>query len=432
MPHEIAMLERLIFFTNSFDTTGGVFDIKGGVRYTGRGDAWDVDDATSGWINPLLAYRFSPEISLYTSFRAMNTRSDYPGKTYFGMNAYNDQGVLEYHTDVVQIKIGRDYLQIGPGDGGQLLLSGSSPAFDQYRVDLTHTFLRFSFWGISLNKREEMARFMNGHRISLRLPGRVELGLNEMVIYGGEQEHWRTPYMNPVLLYHGYGLNVKDEINTLLSVDVDWQALRSLRCWGELLVDDWQTERSKPSELEPPEVGVVVGLNWSGLPRYIGGDITAEYAQVTHRTYNAPRNDWERYLHQNMPTGYYVPAGNSGASNDFKRCSASWSRWWNTTLATTLRYTYLLRGEGTIQGVFNKDYMNYTVAEGYDENIPFGILETTHSITLASEIFISSLLYASPYITFMAVHNPRNQRDARDEQRVSAGVSLMCEYRLLP
>jgi hypothetical protein len=35
----------------------------------------------------------------------------------------------------------------------------------------------------------------------------------------------------------------------------------------------------------------------------------------------------------------------------------------------------ILKGEGSVLGEFNKDYLNYTVEEGYDEAFPWGVVE---------------------------------------------------------
>jgi len=291
---EPALRGRLADYAAGINSSGGSFAINGGISF---------DDEAGGWVNPVLAYGFTPHLSLYSSFRIMNARSGYGGKEYGGVNAYNDQGILMYEKGGIVAKIGRDYLRLGPGYAGQLLLSDASPAFDQYRVDLTRDRVRYTFWGLALNKRAGMNRYVNGHRLTLRLPGKVEIGLNEMIIYGGPRAHWQLTYMNPVLFYHGHALNTGDEINTMLSVDADWQASPELRCWTELLVDDFQTERSKSSELEPAELGITAGAVWSGLPDFPGGSIMLEYSQVTHRTYNAPVNDWEKYLHRDITPG---------------------------------------------------------------------------------------------------------------------------------
>jgi len=309
-----------------------------------------------------LGLYFSDKLSLYTAFAVQDSQQGHWGRTFRGMNGFNDQSVVLFESEYVDAKVGRDYLQQGPGRWGQLLFSDNAPAFDQYHVKLKKNKMHFSFWGMELSEREGMKRYINGHRLSLLLLKRIELGFNEAVIYGGSKEYWKLGLMNPLTFYHGYTLNQKtDNTNSFLSVDMDWFPFDRWHIWGELLIDDYQIDRKETTDLEPNEIGFTVGTNWAD-PMAMGGvDLRFEFTQVRNRTYNAPNNDWEKFLHRKEHIGYYL-------GNDLQVLNLMVSKWWLPQIKTTMTYNLTRKGEGTVKDEFNKDFLiNSTVEKGYNE-----------------------------------------------------------------
>ncbi|MGD9900266.1 MAG: capsule assembly Wzi family protein [Calditrichaceae bacterium] len=304
----------------------------------------------------------------------------YIGKDYSGYYAYTEQAYLAWQSEWLRAKIGRDYMQLGPGRTGQLLISDNSRSFDMYSASIgNHTF-QFSFWGFMLDRRRitdpELQqfsiysnRYLNGHRLSVNLKDKYFFAVNEVAIYGGPNQGWEFGLMNPLMFYHGYNVNTPGvDTNTLYTIEWDLYFRKNLELYGEILIDDYQIDEETPEDLEPNEYGILVGVNWSSPFGLSGGLLNAEYVQIRNRTYNAPDNDWEKYIHRNEVIGYSL-------GNDLEHYFLSMSYWLRADMKLNLKGSLVRQGEGTVSGEFNKDFLNYTVEEGYDESFPFGTVE---------------------------------------------------------
>lgn len=357
--------------------------IKIGAFATAGLDYSDVSGDTQSefQFHPQLGLHFGDRLAFYGQLKIFNRAdSEYVGKEFRNLYAYAEQAYFLYRGNFLQFKFGRDFLQIGPGRSGQLLISDNSRTFDMYHLRVGSHRVQFSFFGIQLNRRRtvhpqlvqyapEANRYLNGHRLSFNVKNRYYFGFSEVVVYGGPNANWELGFMNPFAPYYGYNANGPfTSANLFYNIDWDLYLPHRLEIYGEFLIDDFQVDKKEPGDLEPNELGLMVGVNWGNPLRLPGSLLNLEYVQIRNRTYNAPQNDWEKYLHRGRVIGYFL-------GNDFKRYSASLEKWWRADLNTRLFATLVRKGEGTVAGEFNTDYLNYTVEQGYKEPFPWGIVE---------------------------------------------------------
>ncbi len=320
-------------------------------------------------------------LTLYHNMRLFNEAdSNYPGKEFRKFYAFSEQAFFTMNYQWFQFKFGRDYFQVGPGRSGQLLFSDNSLPFDHYLGQLGKEKLRFYFWGIALNPRPNpldnrnvqprASRFINGHRLAIQFHPYLTVGVNEVILYGGPFQSWEGALMNPFMVYYGYLVNTPGFAgNAFVSLDATWYPLPGVEIYGEFLVDDFQVDKKEPGDLEPNELGLLVGGQWSAPAGMANSLLRFEYVQVRNRTYNAPVLDWEKYLHYNKVIGYYL-------GNNFERYQLGMDYWLQGNWQLSGDVVFIRQGEGSVQGEFNTDYLNYTVEEGYSEPFPYGIIET--------------------------------------------------------
>ncbi|RMF61848.1 MAG: hypothetical protein D6748_00720 [Calditrichaeota bacterium] len=321
-------------------------------------------------------------ITLYNNFKVFNRAPEnYIGKEYRGMFGYVEQGYIGWRSRWIQAKFGRDFLQIGPGRSGQLLMSDNSRPFDMYFLRVGNDVFNFRFWGIMLDRRsvrineqrppEFANRYLNGHRFSVNFRNRVFLGVSEVILYGGPGMGWEMGFMNPFTIYYMHNVNVEPGVsagNVLLNLDWDAYIAPGVEFYGEFLLDDFQIDRQQPADLEPNELGLIAGVKWANPFRVKKTILSLEYIQVRNRTYNVLRNEWEKYLHRNEEIGYAF-------GNNLERIESNLSYWVSPGMNVQLFANLHRQGEGSVEGEFNTDYLNYTIEEGYDEPFPFGIVE---------------------------------------------------------
>lgn len=380
--------------------------------------------ATDFQLNPQIFFPFSKNLSFFVNLKLFKEApATYIGKTFRGLHAYMEQSYLFYQTNHVQLKLGRDFIQFGPGRTGQLLFSDNSRTFDQYFVKLFNKYLSFSFFGITLDKRHSESlpqnpnkianRYINGHRLSFNLQNKYFIGMSEVVLYGGPNRNWELAFINPVNFYYASTSNGPHmDANFLYNIDWDFYFPYNINLYGELLIDDYQVDKKEPGDLEPNEIGLLGGINYT--PQFIPySRLNIEYVQIRNRTYNAPILDWEKYLHRNEVIGYYL-------GNDFKLWYAMFEKWWTARLQSKLHITFLRKGEGTVRGAFNTDYMNYSVEEGYNEPFPWGIVESNLQIGLEGFYYLNKwlnmdfIIYRDSYKNFQHIRGKsKNQISMR-------------------
>ncbi len=332
-------------------------------------------------IHPYIMATVGQHLTLYANYKIFNhPAADYIGKRFRNLTAYEEQGYLYFHSRYVGLKIGRDYLQTGPGRSGQLLLSDNSRPFDQYQVRLGSKNIYLKFYGIQLNRRrvpgsdstyggQIARRFINGHGLYFNIKDKYFFNVNELILYGGPNENWQFALMNPINLYYAATANGPFVAgNSFYDLNFDLYLPYRLNVYGDLLIDDFQVDKKEPGDLEPNEIGLLIGGNWNDPLHWPLSRINLEYVQIRNRTYNAPVFDWEKFLHRNEVIGYYL-------GNDLKAWYGSVEKWWSAKLRTRWFVQRILKGEGSVRGEFNKDYLNYTVEEGYDEPFPWGVVE---------------------------------------------------------
>jgi len=331
-------------------------------------------------IHPHISWRPDDHFFFYTNFKIFNRAApSYDGKKFSGLYAYNEQAYTVYKNDWLFAKVGRDWLQLGPGRSGQLLFSANSRPFDMYYVALGKHLLSFQFWGIMLNRRpirEQPAakyaatagRFINGHRIALNFKNRYRFALNEVILYGGPNVSWEAAYVNPAMLYYAYNVNTRS-LDANMFYSLEWDLFfKPLEIYGEFIVDDFQIEKKVPADLEPNELGLLAGLQWANPFHIPAGLANLEFVQIRNRTYNAPVHDWEKFLHRNQVIGYQL-------GNNLESYSLSLQKWFKGNVETGLCFMYVRQGEGSVADSFNTDYMKHTTVENYSEPFPYGIVE---------------------------------------------------------
>ena len=387
----ILELEREKYFADtSLSKTQGMLGIFS--RLDGSSAFVNTPGQTTVELHPEAALQFGKHFLLYGNFKIFNQADKYYiGKEFIGLYAYLEQAYAAFKNDWLEIKTGRDFLQLGPGKSGQLLISDNSRPFDLYQVNLSTSQIGFMFWGVQLNRRKNMQenpttswvnRYMNGHRLYFQLSKKYYFALSEVVVYGGPNANWETGLMNPVMMYHAYNMNTPGiDVNTFYTVEWDLYPWPNWEIYGEFLIDDIQVEKKTPEDLEPNELGLLVGVQWASA-KINGLAFNLEYVQIRNRTYNAPDNDWEKYLHRNQVIGYKE-------GNDLEHYIFSGQYWPNASTRFTLFFSYLRKGEGTVRGPFNKDFLDYTVEEGYSEPFPTGVVQ--NGVTSGIKLFYKPL-----------------------------------------
>ena len=246
--------------------------------------------------------------------------------------------------------LGRDRLRWGPSSRDVLLLSDQIPPFDMIKAEgkigsfklvwfataLDQIYIH-PFWQ-DLNNEEGFwaKRYLSGHRLNFKIKAGIEMGLSEMVLYGGENRNFEPYYLIPILPYYGEQYNRDIDDNILWSLDLSVTWFRNKEIYLELLVDDFQYDFKS----EPQQTGYQIGLNHTDPFGFKRSYLNIEYTQINNWVYG-----------QNKPWNVYAFDGRGIGSTlgpDADQWSLGLTYHWTKDIDLCISEEYRRKGEGRI------------------------------------------------------------------------------------
>ena len=227
-------------------------------------------------------------------------------------------GLIGLRSGHFEVRFGRDRNRWGPGRTS-LVLSDYAPVYDQLQLRTTvgrfqYTNLFASFADltplpVSYSDRTIPNRYGAFHRLAVNLPGRIQLGLFEGVVFApdttsGNREGFDLAYLNPLIFYRAVEADRGSPDNVLLGLDASWTATPGLQLYTQLLLDEFVLSELLTDSWRN-KWGWMAGLQAVGWP-LPGLSMRLEYARLRPFLYSH-RNPENAYLHYNDLFGH--PAG---------------------------------------------------------------------------------------------------------------------------
>ena len=299
-----------------------------------------------------------------------------------GIYGYTNRAFITTDFELKNVKnnilFGREYLSIGHGKFGSLILSNGSRPFDQLLWSIKYKDFAGGLGGIQLENNNNIKRFLTYHTIGFK-NDKFSMTFTEAIIYTGVGRSIEWQYINPVLFWTPEMVNNSTgDGNGLLFGSIKYNFNPSLSLWTELLVDDFQVNHESKGDLEPNEIGFLGGVEKTGWP-FVSSDLWLEYTRITNRTYQT-LNSVETYTHRDFPIGHYL-------GNDFDMFQLYYSQ---ENMAGKLKpyisLAYLRDGINGLDTPFDTPWEDDTVTmeTGYFE--PFPTSPTTYIIEMETGV----------------------------------------------
>jgi len=379
-------LQRINLLAKTFETAypkllagGRVFEDAGNISHTDRRSRLALRSHLGIFPDRHLA--------LYNVINLDQNLGDDPnylGKRWRGFTGFTEQAYALLHFDKYFVKFGRDFIRWGRGRDATLLISDYARPVDHLLAQLDFSRARFTYVAAKLDRApladssvarygvDYAERYLTAARAEAELSkNRLRLGFTQFVVSGGPNRAFEWNYLNPFLIYHGEQLNDKQPGgNIFVAVDFMARPKNGLEFYGQLLIDDLQIEKRGRGDLEPNEIGYLLGVEKAVNAATIG----LEYTRVANRTYNTVR-EWEKFLHRRRPLAHFL-------GNDFDRWLLSTNLYAGKQVQLYLTTELLRRGEGRIDSTFDRPWENATLEKGYREKFPFGVVERSWQFRL--------------------------------------------------
>jgi hypothetical protein len=315
---------------------------------------------------------------------------DYGGKVWKGFAGDAAQAYLSFNLPYFKLLLGRENLAWGQKSSGELILSEHAFPLDMVKIQggwgIFQGTAFFSFLDPLVVKDSSetiyVKRYLSGHRVSLNLFSKAQLGFSETVLYGGKDRFLEPYYVIPLIWYHGEQLNHGRDDNTFFSFDFNLRPKKGMVFYGELLVDDFQIEKKTQGDQEPNELGYSGGLSLVDLLGFKGVGLDLEYTRINNWTYNQKEGQ-NRYLHEEKLLGN--PLG-----PDADNLGVNLSAWIKKGLKSQITYQVQRHGEGRVNSPWSEPWM---LTEGeYQEKFPTGVVEKRNYIGIAWQYNYANIL----------------------------------------
>ena len=300
----------------------------------------------------------------------------YRGREWKGdLTGVLDMAYAQIDLEYLYLLLGRDHLRWGPGKKDVLLLTDQIPPFDMLKLESRLGSFRFIYFTTVLDQvrvpvREGSGgpsgsffakRYLSAHRINLKLKFGLEMGISEVILYGGENRNLEPYYLNPLLPYYGEQYNQDQDDNALWSFDLALTWFKNKEFYAEILVDDFQYD----FESEPQQTGFQIGINYAQIFGLKRGFANLEYTRINNWVYGQNKL-WNTYTYHGFGMGSIL-------GPDADRLFFDFTYHLGKDLQISLSEEYRRKGEGRIQ-------TPQTSAVPYPKRFPSGIVEYSNQI----------------------------------------------------
>ncbi len=289
-------------------------------------------------------------------------------RSFRGLISEYEKGMLIVAGRNWRLGIGRDYIQWGSGRDEGLLLSKTAGSLDHIAARLEMG--RFSLHAVHAILDPAYPRSLAGHRLAVRLPRGIRIGIGETVLYTGRALDFA--YLLPFGSYYANQYNEAEDDNILWGLDCKIPLADGLMVYGEFLVDDFQYERDPPA---PDRLGFNVTAEALLSIGPLELELMLGYTYIDIYTYAHKDTLMTSYV-----TGDGDPAANSiiGSSlgPDADRWDARLSAPLHPRFLVTVRGSHARRGEGN-------DLREWL--PGTDPRLPFPSGEVASETVIAFE-----------------------------------------------
>jgi len=194
----------------------------------------------------------------------------------------------------VSFLFGRENVKWGPSKFGSLMFSGLTPDFDQLKIIVNLKPFTFVWLHGSL-RSDFSSKWISSHRLAISLTDKVNIGLNESVIYG--DRGLEVAYLNPLIPYLIAEHTLGDKDNVSLGFDFDINCMKGFKIFGELFVDDLFAPWELFSDYWGNKFAFNFGTFWVNPLQIVDSDLRIEYTRIEPYVYTHDKevNVFENY-----------------------------------------------------------------------------------------------------------------------------------------
>jgi len=308
----------------------------------------------------------------------------------------------------------------GSTNTGSLLLSDYATSYDQLKLEYRHKKFKFtSFYAFLIDyfyhieDKLQGKKYMAGHRLEVAPWNWLTLGLSETVIFKGRS--FEPAYLNPVMFFRGAEHYLGSPDNMMMGFDFKFTALKNIKLYGELLIDDLTTTKLGTGWYGN-KYGFISGIFFAEPLKLNNFDMRLEYARI--RPYVYTHENGLQYTHYNSTLGHWI-----GPNSDLFTFSCKYQKTRRLSFASS--FFHLRHGANTDEENFGGDINEFIVPyDAYRPGFLGGVVEKNQGVSFSSSYEIIRNLFFR-----LKVQNFNLSRNGRKKVKTTSMVfSLGINY----
>jgi len=342
-----------------------------------------------------------------------------------GRQIYHDETIayLLYQKKYARLQFGKDVNVWGPGRRGQLFLSDWATSYDQFKIQLALPRVKYTYLLAWLKhdtpdyfKGDPTTKFFAAHRLEFSPHRNIDIGLQSGVIY---RERFEPAYLNPVMFFRSAEHYLGDTDNAVMGADVEIKAIKNVKLYGELFLDDLTTGKLGTG-FYGNKYAYTLGGFYAGMFGLKDLDLRVEYSRVRPFVYSH-KDTVNSYAHFSTALGHWMGANSEllSASLDYRLSR----RWLLTASYERYRFGSNTPAQNVGRGLFRP--RNVLVDGEYFDTLD-GVLHSTQTISArAGYEFVRNAFLTLEYrFCSSSIGVDANSRKAVSRSQVTAGFAL--------
>jgi len=369
-----------------------------------------------GTFNPTIRLHFPGSLTYDVRYRLVmgperdgrerNAKTSPRERSWRGLTTLYERSYLTYRREHGTIFFGRDYVDWGPAEDRNVIISQEAGSLDKLGGRLQFKNFRLSVVHAILSSPDE--RYLSAHRLEMVF-GKVTLGLSETVIH---RDRFLDPaYVLPFSSFYANQFSERGDDNVLWAIDMKYPVIDGLMVDGSLLLDDFQYERGDST---PDNIAFNLGIR-AAMAQPVPVNFGLRYRRVTIYT----------YTHRDSLNAHVSGTGDPNMGDsilgvvegpDTDLLTADVDYFPLPRLTATVFFSLLRRGEGN-------DFRTFQPGDEHDPSFPSGVVERTTSLGLRLAWVFDGNSLATAEIVRTQVRNENHVLGA-DDWRTAARVLL--------
>lgn len=229
------------------------------------------------------------EVAPERDSRERNLKPGPRTRSFRGVTSEYERAVVSFRGSRWRAAAGRDYIHWGNGREDGLVLSRAAGSLDHFLFEFSLGRFKLATFHALLDPG--IPRRLAGHRLSVRLPRGIFIGVGETALYAGRS--FDFAYLLPFSAYYANQFNEAGDDNILWALDWKVPDIAGFLVYGELLIDDFQYERDPPA---PDRLGFNLTLERLFM---LGGreiELLASYTYIDIYTYAQEESHHTSYV----------------------------------------------------------------------------------------------------------------------------------------